>query len=170
MKRIYSFFVIFLLFTAFLIPATLMQKLFVVKKIFPDAKNIVVLFNKKMISSNITREASIAKTALKLNIILVDVEKKSALGSVSNKYIKSGIHYVIIYSDSAIFNPLGKRLICQKAIKKKIPVITDVKDDFKLGAFASIEENDGKIFIYVSKKVSSILGVKIPEDPKIIIK
>ncbi len=170
MKKAFSFFIVFLLFTAFLIPATLIQRLFVVKKVFPNAKNVVILFNKKMVSSNVTREASIAKTALKLNITLVDVEKKSALGSVSKKYINSGVDYILIYSDSTIFNPMGKRLICQKAIKKKIPVITETKDDFKLGAFASVEDTSGKIMLYVNSKANAILNVSIPSDPKIIIK
>ncbi len=169
MRKTVIFGLIFIISSSFLIPATVMQKLFIIKKVFPDAKNIVIFFNKKLVSTDLVREASIAKTAMKYNIVLVNVEKKSALGSAASKYLKNDYDYVMIYTDSMIFNSAGKKLFCQKAIKKKVPVISDTKDDLKYGAFGSVESDGGKLVMFVNKKASQILGISLPEDPKVIV-
>lgn len=152
----------FLFLASSLSGATLYQILFSAKTLFPDRSNVVVFVNSSgSEASSVAKYAAAAKGSLKLNVQVIGIADFSKVASSAPQYLKSASDYVVIISDNAVFNTIGKKFVIQKAMLKKIPVVTDKEEDFESGACYIFGTQK-----LVNSKVAGLLGVSIPDSMK----
>ncbi len=155
-------------------PASVYQILFSSKELIPTAKNVILFFDKTVHSSSISL-ISAAKASLKLDIKAISIEKFTKIAKVFNNIIKKEKpDFIVILSDASIFNKLGKKFIIQKSGLKKIPVITDKKEDIGSGAVLVFSKTDSGEIKLVNSKICSSFGIsisdKIKNSPKYLVK
>ena len=152
----------FLFLASSIFVAFLYQILFSAKTLFPDRSNVVVFVNSSgSEASSVAQYAAAAKGSLKLNVQVIGIADFSKVASSAPQYLKSASDYVVIISDNAVFNTMGKKFVIQKAMLKKIPVVTDKEEDFESGACYIFGTQK-----LVNSKVAGLLGVSIPDSMK----
>jgi len=146
--------------------ASIYQILFSSKELMPNAKKVIVFFDKTVHASSISL-ISAAKASLKLDIKAISIEKFTNIAKVFNNTIKKQKpDFIVILSDASVFNKLGKKFIIQKSGLKKIPVITDKKEDIGSGAILVFSKTDSGEIKLVNSKICSSFGISIPDKIK----
>ncbi len=165
-KRILITITIALFFISNIYSASIYQILYSSKELLPAAKNVIIFFDKK-VHSNTASLITAAKASLKLNIKAISIEKFTNIAKIYNHIIKKKKpDFIVLLSDASVFNKLGKKFIIQKSAAKKIPVITDKKEDLASGSVLVFSKTDNGDIKLINSKICSAFEISIPDKIK----
>lgn len=138
------------------------QYFFIVKKIFPDTKEISVIIDEKQLDNfkdDIAKAASQAQVIVKI----YPISDFKSIGKSVKKINKSGI--LVVIPCPVLTNKSSKLFILSKCKAKDVAVISESKDYSDSGALLGIFPQDGaKTKVVLNLKHSQDLLTKFTPD------
>jgi ABC-type uncharacterized transport system substrate-binding protein len=144
---------------------TIMQKVFLAKQVFPDAKTVGVLCNTQT-STELLRALKIAGDAYQLQIRVFDARDLKELRVNFERMVHSGnIDLVWIIPDDVANQKFGRRFLAEKCIALKIPLFVPSVEYLREGALFTVSTDvDNASKIFVNRKVQEMMGLTFPPE------
>ncbi|MEJ2635085.1 MAG: ABC transporter substrate binding protein [Calditrichia bacterium] len=141
---------------------TPLQIFFLVKKIFPEIKEVSVLVTKDLLETEKTRVTR-AAAQTQMKVVLYPVENATDIGT-SFKEINDK-SFVVIYDTDILSQKSNKLYILSKCKEKRIPLITTSPEYTESGALIGIlAEGNDKTDVVVNLKHSDSFQSKFTSD------
>lgn len=144
---------------------SMMQKVYLAKQIFPNAKTIGVPCNASNATA-ILKSLKLACDTYQLDMKVYNARDLMELRSSFDRMIKaSKIDLVWMIQDDVVNQQFGRRFLAEKCMALKIPLYVPSVDYLREGGLFTIStdvNNSSKAF--VNRKVQEMLGITFPPE------
>jgi len=162
MKKIAFISMALVLLGSVLMPQTITQISFIVKKAIPEVENIAVLYPKHLKSKYVS-EAKTAQLVTRKNITIYGVARMNEIAdAVFNvRRMKNVVLLVMTGEDN--LTPKDVKYIIDKLAPVSIPVVSNRDKDTLLGALFSVILRDGNVEKHLNRIVAAALNLNLSE-------
>jgi ABC-type uncharacterized transport system substrate-binding protein len=144
-------------------PVGYQKQIFVMKQLIPSMKSVAVISSK--VTTELNNSIKRAGLGLGIHVIVAKVNSPREIPEVYKILLKSEIKIIWLPDkDDAMLLDLGFEYLRETALEDKIGLCVPISTMVPEGALCCIQIEEGKIVVYINKKIAQVIGANVPED------